>query len=649
MNWLDRLFGRKPPPVDPPPRETLTPKPGPMKITPSSHAIRARMRDHDGKSFAEMFPVAQPPPGVVPEGVVIAMDDNIQPLYGYAGQGWYGEGVVWLGFPYLAELAQRPEFRMGSETRAREATRKGFELISAAADDEGAEDRLKELDQACKDFHVIEHLRIASEHDGFFGGGQIYIDTGAGDRPMELASPLLYTKEKIPKGGLKGFKNIEPMWSYPGMYNSTDPLHDEYFKPSLWYVNGKTVHHTRLLTMIGSPVPDILKPAYSFRGISRSQLGKPYVDNWLRTRQSVSDILHSFSIVAISSNLQASLMGAGWDTIYSRVDEFNALRDNRGAFVLDKETEDIKIVATPLGTLDALQGQSQEAMCSVWATPSVKLLGIQPAGLNASSDGEIRVYYDDIHSYQERVFNFPLQVMLKCIQLHLWGEIDPDISFKWVPLWQLDEAAEAVVRKTDADTAAVYIESGVLAPEDERTRLASDKDGPWAGIDPDDLPEPPEQEAFAGAEGDPAKGLGETSKQMRAADAAFVESEHPRDNEGKFAGFNAQKGTLNSAQLISSQEYRDDDTVAKKIREKDFDVFISPEFEIDGELFRTITDGHHSLEAALATGNHPNFIEQSSSDNDKIAFLENGEIEDFLEASHMGDDYHNVITKSSAF
>jgi hypothetical protein len=326
---------------------------------------------------------------------------------------------------------------------------------------------------------------------------------------------LIIDAAKIPRGGLKGFRNIEAMWSYPGQYNSNDPLRPDYFKPEVWYVNSKTVHRSRLLTMISREMPDILKPAYSFRGLSLSQMAKPYVDNWLRTRQSVSDITHSFSVVTVLSNLSGQLGGDPWDTIWSRVDEFNALRDNRGAFVLDKDSEDLKIEAAPLGTLDALQAQAQEQLCSVSQTPSVKLLGIQPAGLNASSDGEIRVFYDMIHACQEHLFNDALRTMLRVIMLHLWGKIDEDIDFKWVPLWQLDEAAEASVRKTDADTAAVYIEAGVLDPHDERTRLASDKNGSWAGLDPDDLPKPPE-DAEPDDKGDPARALGETAREKRS-------------------------------------------------------------------------------------------------------------------------------------
>ena len=65
---------------------------------------------------------------------------------------------------------------------------------------------------------------------------------------------------------------------------------------STWYViAGKELHVSRFLTFVGREVPDMLKPAYSFGGLSIYQMLKPYVDNWLRTRQSVSDLVQKYS------------------------------------------------------------------------------------------------------------------------------------------------------------------------------------------------------------------------------------------------------------------------------------------------------------------------------------------------------------------
>jgi hypothetical protein len=82
---------------------------------------------------------------------------------------------------------------------------------------------------------------------------------------------------------------------------------------------------------------------------------------------------------------------------------FNMLRDNQGTFVVNKNTEDFKNVSASLAGLHELQAQAQEHMASVSRIPLVKFTGIQPAGLNASSEGEIEVYDDTIAAYQKPV------------------------------------------------------------------------------------------------------------------------------------------------------------------------------------------------------------------------------------------------------
>ena len=69
------------------------------------------------------------------------------------------------------------------------------------------------------------------------------------------------------------------------------------------------------------------------------------------------------------------------------------------------------------------------------------------------------------------------------VQLSLFGEIDPDIYFEFNPLWQLDDAGLAAVQKTKADIHAVYLESGVVSPEEVREAVAQDEQSPYHGLD----------------------------------------------------------------------------------------------------------------------------------------------------------------------
>jgi hypothetical protein len=497
--------------------------------------------------------IARPPPGVVPDDVFagIAADASLGSLYSYGQTNAFTDGMQWLGYPYLSELAQRPEYRRMVEQTAKEMTRRWIKLNAAGDDpDKDKARRIKIIEGQLKRHRVQAKFRRLAELDGFFGRGHLYIDTGHTAEPDELAIPLIRDARKIGRRGLKRLKIVEPIWTYPFDYATTDPLDPDFYRPRQWFVQGRKVHRSRLLTVVGREVPDMLKPAYAFGGVALTQMAKPYVENWLRTRQSVADLIHSFSVSGIKTSLFSTMNEVGDQPLLKRVQLFNKTRDNRGMLVIDKDAEEFFNVSTPLGTLDHLQAQSQEQMASVNGIPLVVLLGITPSGLNASSDGEIRTWYAWIEAMQEHLFDDDLRVVLEIIQLSEFGEIDPEITHTWEPLWQLDEAGAAQVRKTDADTDMEYVNGGVLSPAEVRQRIADAEDSLYPGLDVDDLPEPPGGGGMEG-EGDPFGGMPDPANAnepppadpaqakapispLRIAGDAFKEEDVDRDKSGKF-------------------------------------------------------------------------------------------------------------------
>jgi hypothetical protein len=96
---------------------------------------------------------------------------------------------------------------------------------------------------------------------------------------------------------------------------------------------------------------------------------------------------------------------------------------------------------------------------------------------------------------QEHLFDDPLKRVIDCVQINLWGEIDLDITFDYEPLRELSDAELAEARKQEADTHAVYVNAGVIAPEEVRQTLAEDEGSPYAGVDlSGPPPEPPMME-----------------------------------------------------------------------------------------------------------------------------------------------------------
>jgi phage-related protein (TIGR01555 family) len=588
-----------------------------MKITDTvlraAQAMSRKLARKQAPPEFSPFQPYQPPPGVLPKGApAIAMDEAIggmdfNQLNNWAfGAGIFGslfeEGIGFLGYSYLAQLTQRPEYRRISERIATEMTRKWIELQvitspeldkpvkkpdeAAPADgDVEPEDtpenaaaaqaaknntiRLKQLEDELKRLKVRDAFYNVAEQDGWFGRAHLYIDLGPEDDKEDATSigngHNEESKVKVKKNKLKAIRNVEPMWCYPSVYEAKDPRRGSFYNPSVWYVNGVAVHASRLLTFVGREVPDILKPAYAFGGLSMSQIAKPYVDNWLRTRQAVADLIESFSVSGVYTNMTGALQDGGVEAI-RRIEMFNTMRANSGSFALDKETEEFFNVSTPLGTLDALQAQSQEQMASISGLPIIILLGITPQGLNASSEGEMRAFYDWINAYQESLFRDHLQTVIEFAQRNIWGKVDKNITFVFKPLWSMTEKEEAEIDKFEGEADQIRIDSGVLHPEEARKALAAKPGSRYSDINIEDVPKPPADptgsgmddedhsdggNADAGENDDSASEGGgaedeaalpfvssdiavDNLERLLSADASFNESDHPRATDGKF-------------------------------------------------------------------------------------------------------------------
>ena len=473
--------------------------PPPWTIT-NDAVLRSKLKSANAIPIA--FSLQTPPPGVLPKGNDgMAMDSAITELNGWAAsqvmQGAWFNGVVALPMTLLAEMAQRPEYRRISEVLATEMTRKWIRLKSTSTDDQSKTEKIKQLDDELARLNARDAFRKLAEMDGLFGRAHLYIDTGQTGQDEELKSSIgdgrnaeTALKFKGQRGFLKALRPIEPVWCYPANYNANNPLKGDWYNPQSWFCLSKELHGTRLLTLIGREVPDLLKSAYMFGGLSLTQMVKPYVDNWLRTRQAVADLIWSFSVRGLKTNL-ATALGDNGAELFKRAALFANLQSNQGLMVMDKDTEDFFNIATPLGSLDALQAQSLEHLASVSATPVVKLLGIQPAGLNASSQGELTTWYDRVAAFQEAFFRDPLQRVVDFAMLSLWGERDPEIVFEFEQLEELTEIEEANKRKVEADTDVALIGAGVLDPHDARKRLAADPGSPYDGLDVDEMPAGP--------------------------------------------------------------------------------------------------------------------------------------------------------------
>ena len=453
------------------------------------------------------------PTGVVPTGKTapIAMD-SCGSIYDYAGNSadisFYPS---FLGYPALAMLTQSSDYRSVPETTASEMTREWGEFKVDLAQDQSPDDtrtdaqidadnlarkvrhaqvaeRCALLADAFDEMDIRSLVRRTFETEMSMGRAQIYVDIGQRETDN---NPLLLSSRAIGRDSLKGFTLVEPMWSTPSVYNANDPTAADFFKPTKWFVMGREVHSDRLLTVITRPVPQMLLPSYNFGGISMLQLMKPYVERYQRTADSTADLVHSFSLTILSTDMSNILTGGGYEdyaNLQSRMGIFNSGKTNSGMMVLDKEDEEITQINTALTGLPELLTKMQEQMAGPSHTPLVKLLGVTPSGLNASSEGEIEVYRDYIMAQNEAHARPLIEWIARIMQLSMFGEIEPAIKWEFNPLKQLDSKELAETQEAKGRNAVQLVQAGIVSEQEARQTLAEDKTSPFVGIDVDNLP-----------------------------------------------------------------------------------------------------------------------------------------------------------------
>jgi len=137
--------------------------------------------------------------------------------------------------------------------------------------------------------------------------------------------------------------------------------------------------------------------------------------------------------------------------------------------MLDQNETYTKLGSSVSG-LDGLIDKFTLALAAVSNIPVTFLMGQAPAGLQATGQSDIRMFYDNIKSEQEDVLRPVLEKLIKIIMLSKEGgfggrELE-GWCIKFNPLWQMDDQEKAAMRKTVAEADQIYINTGVLDPSE---------------------------------------------------------------------------------------------------------------------------------------------------------------------------------------
>lgn len=577
---------------------------------------------------------------------VMAMDACINHIIDMCAPEWQALAVPrFLGYPMLSNIAQDPLIRSGIEVIVDDMTRKFIDLTSKGENDLSTS--IAELESDLQSFRIKSIFNRALATTGYQGGCLVYVDVGELD-DEEKKTPLYLDAATFKKGSFRGLRIIEPINLYPGRYDTLDPTSEDYFNPETWFVLGKEYHRSRFLYFAQNEVPLILKPLYNFFGISLAQQVLEYVQNFTENRRSAQRLLNKFSLTIWRTDMSQFLSGGDCNSLTQRVKYFNAQRSNDGTVLLDKETEEMEQINTPLSGVTDIVSMSLDLAPVILGISKDKYFGDLPKGLNASSEGTNRIYYDKIQSLNEKICYDNVEKVLKILQLNRYGEIDDNISFQFAPLWEMDERERAEINKVKADTAAVYLDRGALSAEEVRGALADNPDSGFSNIDVDDVPE---SESFSD--------IDDVDKAGAVYDEAmdeWDESKHPRAENGQFGNGNGNKKVNTEEKIRKVKIDFSKDNILPELNEEDLEELgvkskpvllkksiidrnLSQHPEVSKDDYEMLTATALYNADAIIPGNaekpYYNFIARVSDKKSSVVLLEVADNKDNFEIVHL--------------
>lgn len=349
--------------------------------------------------------------------------------------------------------------------------------------------KIEEFVQLETDLDICGKFNEAAKWGRLYGGAAIIIglDEGQGgspDTPLDI--------ERLGKDCLTHLTVIEceRLQAMPD-YTQLDPTKPGFGEPEFYTLpNTSTfrIHRSRVLPFYG-----IKLPYYARQRLHHAYWGAPVM------RRVFEAIVNADMTVAGGASLvsEASvdvvkykgltnflMQPGGEDKIQTRFALAKLLKSVNNVMLLDDD-ETFEQHQQSFSGLGDLLDRFLGIVAGAADIPETRLLGSAAKGLNATGEGDLANYYDNIRAAQKTDFNPNLRILDRIMQRSLWGKELKDWGFTWNSLFQMSDSEKATTEQARSVRDAAYLGAGVVDEYIVAQQLA--EDGTYTNITPEYL------------------------------------------------------------------------------------------------------------------------------------------------------------------
>lgn len=421
----------------------------------------------------------------------------------------------------------------------------GYKILSQLKPEQ--QRRLKRIERQTKIMDKIEEgLCWGRLYGGAVGLILIRGHENILDQPLEF--------DEIMPGSFKGMLVMD-RWS--GVSPELELIKDisdpdfgmpEYYKISIdGMPMGIRVHHSRICRFTGRNLPYIERIVENHWGASELE----HVIEELRKRDNVSwntallTFMANIKVLKLDGMAQALATGNEkvLQGLYSTIQAQNTLLNNNGMMVLG-EKEEYQSHQYAFSGLGEVYDRFMMDVAGAAEIPVTRLFGRSPAGMNSTGESDMQNYYDAIEQKQKTYLQPVLDRILPIMLMSEFGGIPDDFDYAFNPVRQLSDSDMVEFASKNTDSVTKAFTAGLISQKValKELRQQSEITGMWTNITDEDI-EAADDEVFKPEDTPPKMPLTE--------DADFAESDHPRDDDGKFSssgGENTKEELKNSSE-----------------------------------------------------------------------------------------------------
>lgn len=267
----------------------------------------------------------------------------------------------------------------------------------------------------------------------------------------------------------------------PDEFNLENNLRDSlgFGEPVLYEIDSKDpkqkqgikFHKSRLLRVDGVTLPYALAKKNKYWGDSVLSRVYDALSHYRTANTALGALAQDFSVPVLKiQDLVEMVSQADEELFEARVKLMQLTTSSLNAIVL-RENESYERLTLNTTGVPEIMKVLRERLVAATKIPHTILFGEGPGGqLGGTGTSEKMDWYDAVRAMQNTLLTPILMAIIKMICLQkdglTKGKVPQGLSIQYNPLWQLTEKEQLELRKLQADIDGVYVNAGVLTPEE---------------------------------------------------------------------------------------------------------------------------------------------------------------------------------------